>query len=114
MRNVFRAVTERRIGVAVLLLALLSACFSVYTQVNYAEVTACQTRINQEFLQVIQTRAGLNSENESNINNLILELFKSAGNTKAQDLAEEKAFITELDTVNGRLKSATYPDIGSC
>lgn len=114
MRNVFRAVTERRVGLVAVFLAIVSTGFATYTQVHYAEVTACQTRINQEFLQTIKNRAGLNNDNEANINKLILELFSSAKNTPAQDAAEEKAFITELDKVTHELRQATYPDIGDC
>lgn len=101
-------------GILVLLLALASLGWSTYTQVRYSAVTACQTRINQDFLSIIKERSQLSNENTTNINKLIVELFDSAKNTPAQDTAEEKAFLTELDKVNGELQRTTYPDIGDC
>ena len=76
--------------------------------------TACQTRINQEFLTVIQQRAALNAENEQNINQLLVEALNGSKNTPAQNAVLAKKYLDELDRINDALKRATYPDIGSC
>jgi hypothetical protein len=114
MRNVFRSVTGQRVILIAILLAMVSSCFAIYTQVRYSEVTACQARINQTFLTVIKERSQLSNENNQNINSLIVQVFKLSSGDKAAALAEYKAYLTELDKVNNELRQATYPNIGDC
>lgn len=113
MRIKLRAV-EIVVGGAALALGITGTIFSYNTQTQDKNQVSCQTRINQEFLTVLKERATIGNENTENLNNFIVSFINSANYTKAQDAAVIKTYLTELATINGDLKNATYPDIGHC
>lgn len=105
-------VVENVAGYAALFLAVLSVGAGMWTQVQISDKSSCQTAINQEFLTTLKQRATIWKENTDSINNLIKGVF----NTKDPKVAlqDYQNYLTELDTINGELGKATYPDFGSC
>ena len=105
---------QKFLGAIALVLGLTATALSYHTQINDDRRNSCQTKINQEFLATLKERATINNNNTNNINGFVVALINSASYTKAQDAAVIKAYLTELATINGDLKAATYPDIGNC
>lgn len=107
-------VSQKIAGYVAIVISLVSLVLGVIYQNHLADVTSCQTRINQEFLAVIKERAELNNENTANINKLIVEAFSASTKTIAERKAEGQAYLTELDRINGELAKATFPSLSSC
>jgi hypothetical protein len=112
---------QRYIGWLALFLAVAVAVLGFVDQTErtnlanrVAAQSACQTKVNQEFLAVIKDRANISNENTANLNNFIVAFLHSKNNTPAQDTAVIDAYLTELAKINGELKRATFPSIGSC
>lgn len=105
---------QRYIGWVALVLAIGVAVNSSVGQQEDNNRAACQTRVNQEFLAVIKERAEINNENTDNLNNFVVAFLHSKNNTPAQDQEVINTYLTELAKINGELKRATFPSIGSC
>ena len=103
---------QRYVAWLAVLLVIVVAVFGYIGQNRDNDRAACQTRVNQEFLTIIKQRAALSTESTGTIDNLIVSVF--ADKTPAQAQADYQKFVKELETVNGELKRATFPSVGSC
>lgn len=103
---------QRFVGWFAVALAITVAALGYVSQQNDNNRAACQTRVNQEFLAVIKQRAALSTESTANIDALIVSVF--ADKTPQQAQADYAKYKARLDTINGELKRATFPSIGSC
>lgn len=105
---------QRYIGVVALLLALFAGVDSYVGQQDDNNRSACQTRVNQDFLAVIKERATISNENTANLNDFVVAFLHSKSNTPAQDQVIINKYLTELARINGELQRATFPSIGNC
>lgn len=103
---------EKVAGYIALILGAVSFSFGLYQQVQLSDKTTCQTAINQEFLATLKERGAIGKENTDNINTLIKDVFSTKDPKVA--LKDYQDYLTELDTINGELGKATYPNFSSC
>lgn len=103
---------EKIAGYVALILGAVSFSFGLYQQVQLSDKTSCQTAINQEFLATLEQRSAIGKENTDNINALIRGVFSTKDQKTA--LKDYQDYLTELETINGELGKATYPDFSSC
>ena len=110
--RILAGVTERGAGLIALALAAFSVAAGLYTQWQISEKSSCQYNINQQFLATIKQRAEIGNESTANINNLIKGVFSTKDPKVA--LQDYQTYLTRLDTINGELGKATFPDLGAC
>lgn len=103
---------ERFAGIVALLMATVSFSLSIYQQSQESSRTFCQFNINQQFLATLKQRAVIGKENTDNINALIKQVFSTKDPKVA--LQDYQNYLTRLESINGELSKATYPNFGTC
>lgn len=103
---------ERLAGIVALLMATVSFSLSIYQQAQEGSRTLCQFTINQQFLATLKQRAVIGKDNTDNINTLIREVFSTKDPKVA--LQDYQNYLTRLESINGELSKATYPNFSSC
>lgn len=103
---------EKVAGYIALTLGAVSFAMGLYVGFRTQAEARCQTNINQEFLATLKQRAAIGKENTDNINTLIKDVFSTKDPKVAMHYYQD--YLTELDTINGELGKATYPNFTSC
>lgn len=103
---------EKVAGYIALALGAVSFAVGLYTGLRTQAEASCQTNINQEFMATLKQRAAIGKENTDNINRLITDVFSTKDPKVAMKYYQD--YLTELDTINGELSKASYPNFTSC